>query len=97
MEEIVKVIKASNTNSTTTDRIMSHLNPLLTAYMKLQDKEAMEKKDEDDEEDTEDEEDEEDEEELFYKIFVLNSDDLWEALHEEEQKIEDFFQMRRKK
>mgnify|MGYP003314815193 CR=1 FL=1 len=31
------------------------------------------------------------------KTFVLNSDDLWEALHEEEQKIEEFFEMRRKK
>ena len=31
------------------------------------------------------------------KTFVLHSDDMWEALHEEEQKIEEFFQMRRKK
>ena len=50
-----------------------------------------------DSEDEGDEGDEEDEEELFYKTFVLQSDDMWEALYEEEQKIEEFFQMRRKK
>ena len=111
IEEIAKALKAAKTNPSITNnnktQIMPHLNPLLTAYRK--NKEAMEKKDEkeeDDEEDSkdseeseesEDSEDEEDEEELFYKTFVLHSDDMWEALHEEEQKIEEFFQMRRKK
>lgn len=30
-----------------------------------------------------------------YSTFVLKSDDLWEALYEEEEKIEEFFKMRR--
>ena len=108
IEEIAEALKAAKSNPSTTNnnktKIMPHLNPLLTAYRK--NREAMEKKDEEEENDeedsnesveSEDSEDEEDEEELFYKTFVLHSDDMWEALHEEEQKIEEFFQMRRKK
>ena len=88
-------------------KILPHLNPKLTAYRKkLEEKEALEKEDQEDQEDQEDEEDEKDEEDksdeeeetdeqLFYSTFVLKSDDLWEALTEEEEKIEEFFKLRR--
>ena len=63
----------------------------------MEEKEALEKEDEEDGEDQEDKNDEEEEtdEQLFYSTFVLKSDDLWEALTEEEEKIEEFFKMRR--
>ena len=98
MEEIIKAIKSSTTNPTTnnnTPKILPHLNPKLTAYRKkLEEKEALEKEDQEDQEDKNDEEEETDEQ-LFYSTFVLKSDDLWEALTEEEEKIEEFFKMRR--
>ena len=95
MEEIIKAIKSSTTNPTTnnnTPKILPHLNPKLTAYRKnLEEKEALKKEDEEDEEDEEEITDEQ----LFYSTFVLESDDLWGALYEEEKKIEEFFKMRR--
>ena len=51
----------------------------------LEEKEALKKEDEEEITD----------EQLFYSTFVLESDDLWGALYEEEKKIEEFFKMRR--